>query len=65
MKFADDIKLENAKRQMSKYCEYCHHTMTFYAYEKDKKVCSWCGRYNYRNDKIKFKTLLRTRLEIR
>ena len=58
MTIEDDLKLANEKAKYRKYCEFCHHTMTFYAFEPDKKLCNWCGRYNYRNDLIKFKSLL-------
>lgn len=51
-------KIENVRIRNHKYCEYCGHTMTFYAFEPDKKCCDWCGRYNYRDEAAKFKDLL-------
>ena len=51
-------KLESEKQKYKKHCEYCGHTISFYAFESDKKVCNYCGRYNYRNNLIKFKDKL-------
>lgn len=57
-----DIKIANEQRKNHKYCEYCGHTMTFYAFEKDRKLCSFCGRYNYKNDLVKFRyNLMKTK----
>ena len=36
-------KLEDEKRKYQKYCEFCGHTMSFYSFEKDKKLCNHCG----------------------
>lgn len=54
----DITKLENEKMKYKKYCEFCGHTISFYAFERDKKVCNHCGRYNYRNNLVKFKDIL-------
>lgn len=51
-------KVENEKQKYKKHCEFCGHTISFYAFERDKKICSYCGRYNYRNNLIKFKDKL-------
>lgn len=58
MQLKDDMKLINEQSKFKKYCKYCGHTMTFYHFENDRKICSYCGRYNYRNDEVKFKILL-------
>lgn len=58
-KFIMDSKLFKEKSNNSKHCEYCGHTLTFYSYEKDRKCCTYCGRYNYRNDFVKFKYKLK------
>ena len=63
MNFKDMDKLINDKCKRHKYCEHCGHTMTFYAFEPDRKICSWCGRYNYRNDLVKFKYLLSSEMK--
>jgi ribosomal protein L37E len=54
MKMKNDIKLANEKSLYSKKCRFCGHTMTFYAFETTKKLCSWCGRYNYKDGKSEF-----------
>lgn len=50
-----DMKLRQEQKKCEKYCEFCGHTMTFYAFEKDRKVCSHCGRFNYKNKRVEFK----------
>lgn len=55
IKINEDIKLATEKMKNKKYCCYCKHTISFYAFEKDKKICKWCGKYNYKDDKAKFK----------
>lgn len=57
-KFENDKILQREKMKMSRLCEFCGHRISFYAFEKDKKVCSYCGKYNYRNDYIKFLDLM-------
>lgn len=54
-RFNADRKLYNELTNNSKHCEFCGHTITFYFFEKDRKVCKYCGRFNYRNDFVKFK----------
>lgn len=58
MTIKEDTRLATEQAKCKKRCEYCGHTISFYAFEKDKKICSHCGIYNYRNDLIKFKDLL-------
>lgn len=36
----------------------CSHTMYFPVYESDIKICSHCGKKVYRNERVKFKSLL-------
>lgn len=55
----DDTKLATEQAKYKRYCKYCRHTISFYAFEGDKKLCSWCGRYNYRNGLVEFKELLK------
>lgn len=57
--FVDDSKILNEQAKYKKYCEYCGHTISFYFFEKDRKCCSHCGKYNYKNDFIKFKYKLK------
>ena len=58
-KYIEDSKIFSEKAKYKKYCEYCGHTLSFYFFEKDRKCCDHCGRYNYKNDLIKFKYKLR------
>ena len=53
----EDTKLATEQSKFKRHCEHCGHTISFYAFEKDKKICGWCGYYNYKNDFIKFKEL--------
>lgn len=58
MTIKEDTKLATEQFKYKKYCKYCGHTMSFYAFEKERKLCSWCKRYNYRNEKVEFRELL-------
>ena len=58
VKMNKDIKLAEEQLKYKKYCRICGHTMSFYAFEPDKKLCSWCGHYNYKNGLVEFKYLL-------
>lgn len=57
-------KLNNEKIKYRKKCEHCGHTISFYAFENDRKLCNYCCRYNYRNEKAKFKYLLTKKLNL-
>lgn len=57
--YIEDTKLINDKLNNSKLCKYCGHRISFYAFEKDKKLCNHCKRYNYRNDIIEFREKLK------
>lgn len=61
MKLSNDAKLAEIQSKYKKYCKYCGHTLSFYFFEKDKKLCDWCGRYNYRNGMVEFKDKLLTK----
>ena len=54
---------KHSKTNYRYYCERCGHTITFYAFEPDKKVCDWCGRLNYKNESAKFKDILTKKLK--
>lgn len=58
MTIKEDTKLASQQSKYKKYCKYCGHTMSFYAFEKERKLCNWCKRYNYRNEKVEFRELL-------
>lgn len=36
----------------------CSHVLYFPSYGPDIKICNHCGKRVFRNDKVKFKTLL-------
>lgn len=58
MKIKKDMKMASEQAKYKKYCQFCGHTISFYAFEPDKKLCSWCGKYNYRNGLVEFKDIL-------
>ncbi len=47
-----DIKRNNALRQISYYCKKCGHTVLIA--NVDRIICSHCGHWVYKNDKIEF-----------
>lgn len=55
---------DNYTKKVNEACKYkvyckCGHSMVIYPFEHiDKKICSWCGHYVYKNDLVKFKDLL-------
>lgn len=58
VKFKQDMKLENEKIKHRRYCKKCGHAISFYAFEPERKLCDYCGVFNYKNDLVEFKTLL-------
>ena len=58
-----DYHNKNSKNNFKYYCEHCGHTISFYAFEPEKKLCSWCGRYNYKTDIAKFKDKLNKKIK--
>lgn len=53
MKREDEI-LASVKQEYQRYCMFCGHTISFYAFEPTKKLCHYCHRYTYKDDKSKF-----------
>lgn len=41
----------------------CGHSMAF-PYDKEKMVCSWCGRYVYKSKKIEFEETLKSKIKL-
>lgn len=41
----------------------CGHSMTF-PFDKEKLICSWCGRLVYKNKKTEFKEVLKTTIKM-
>lgn len=58
-RFNTSRKMTDELAKHKKHCEFCGHTMTFYAFEPDKKLCDWCKKYNYRDEAAKFKDKLK------
>lgn len=59
MAIKQDSKLASEQLKYKKNCKFCGHTISFYAFESDRKLCSWCGRFNYKNELVEFKELFR------
>lgn len=48
------LRLDNERSKYKVYCK-CGHSIIIYPFEKkDKKICSWCGYYVYKNKKLEF-----------
>lgn len=62
-KYEDIEKLARIKLNFKRKCEYCGTSTSFYAFEKDKKICRTCNRTIYRNDLIKFKDKLKKEIK--
>ncbi len=63
MQLKQDIKLANEQAKYKKHCKYCGHTLTFYAFEKDIKLCKYCGKFNYRNGMVEFKNKMQKEIK--
>lgn len=57
-KISVDTKLASIQNEFKKHCKYCGHTISFYAFEPNRKLCSWCGFYNYKSGFVEFKEKL-------
>lgn len=57
MTIKEDAKLATEQSKYKKHCEYCGHTISFYSFEPERKVCNFCGRMNFKNEKARFKHL--------
>lgn len=61
---SSDYKLMKERTKYRVYCK-CGHSMVFYPIEnKDKKICSWCGNYVYKDNKTEFINRLNRLLKI-
>ena len=48
--------IEKERAKFKRYCSHCGHSMVFpQTSKKSKVICSWCGRYIYKNDFEEFK----------
>lgn len=59
LKNDNDEKILHEQQKYKKHCEFCGHIISFYSFEKDRKCCNHCGKFNYRNDFIKFQYKLK------
>lgn len=50
------VKMANLYQQINVQCK-CGHKEIF-PHWVDKKICSWCGNYIYKNKKVEFKEKL-------
>ena len=62
--FSNEYRLVEERAKYKVYCK-CGHSIVFYPIEKkDRKICSWCGHYIYKNSKVEFKNRLNNLLKI-
>ena len=54
---------KQCKKNFLKYCGNCGHTISFYAFEPNKKVCNWCGVINYKSEIDKFKCIFQEKIK--
>lgn len=51
-------KMVEERTKFRIYCD-CGHSMVLFPFEhRNKKICSYCGKYVYKNEKEKFKEKL-------
>ena len=56
--------LENDRTKYKRYCKNCGHPIIFpTTSKKDKKVCTHCGYYIYKNDRIEFEEILKSKIK--
>ena len=56
----DIKKLEDEIAEQKIRCEHCGHTMVMPFTER--KICSWCGYWVYKDEKTKFKFKMKEEL---
>lgn len=57
--FKNDTKMSKERAKYLIYCNRCGHSLVFYPFKHiNKKICSYCGYYVYKNNKIEFKERL-------
>lgn len=58
MRMSTSKKVINEREEYKIYCE-CGHGVVIYPFEhRNKKVCSYCGKYVYTNKQEEFKERL-------
>ena len=64
MTFSTNDKMLEERTKYKVYCK-CGHSMVFYPMEhKEKKLCSWCGHYVYKDKKVEFNDKLNRLIKI-
>lgn len=59
----EEIKLQNELNKYKRKCKNCGHVMIFLKTSKRNKiVCTYCGKYVYKNDLIEFKEKLNDKI---
>ena len=62
-KYNTSEKIENERAKYKVKCE-CGHTIVFYpSIVKNKLICRHCGHYIYKNEKERFKELMKGKLK--
>ena len=51
--FSDDINYFKRIAKSKRVCKNCGHTA--YNFKEDRIICSYCGKWIYKNDKIEFR----------
>lgn len=56
--------LAGEKRKMKIECPHCRHLINFYAFEHvDKKLCSYCNIYVFKDRETEFKYRLKEKMK--
>ena len=62
-RISDLSKLESERAKYKVKCK-CGHSIVFYPiHPKNKLICSYCKHYVYKNEKEKFKELMKGKLK--
>lgn len=64
MNMIEERRYSNVLSEIRVRCS-CSHTLFFPSFGPDVKICSYCGKKVYRNERIKFKNMLLKELVIK
>ena len=59
----DDLKRHHYYSSMQKHCKNCGHSV--FVVNVDRIICSWCGKYVYKDDKTEFSYKIKENLNKR
>ena len=62
MNLLEERRYSNALSELKVKCS-CSHILFFPSFGPDIKICTYCGRKVYRNERIKFKDILLNKLK--